>query len=366
MESFETTISVKNIPDWSVRRAFSELLANAMDAQKEVDKKICDIELKYIQIENIFHFFIRDIGNGIRKSNLFSYGESSKRNAGISKQYHGYNGAGIINSLAVLLRNNFRIKIKSPYICAEAVQSAKENIAFQFYDPEHEDFFPLLAEIFPSYHSGTIFSISREGDFRKFVEEMKTQFIYFSNSRAELMEQTKYGSIYKTPNGEKGGIYLYGYLLTIEGGIYENCHFVYDLVECKEIDDFIRNSDSGNTRRISSRKISSHMRKLHAEIKNNDLIKLARKYILLDSYEFKDKIIQKRYSEKKITKKGDSSEPFFEEEYLIVEELKMDAPAQKSKKKCVLQIEFSPEEEDRILENLRRFLADGRIKHTFL
>lgn len=364
MDIFETTISVKNIPDWSVCRAFSEFLANAIDAQKEVDKKICDIDLKYIQEENLFHFFIRDMGNGIRRNNLFSYGESSKRNAGISKQYHGYNGAGIINSIAVLLRNNFHIKIKSPHILTEAIQSAKGNIAFEFLENDRSS---ILMETFPSLEMGTIISISKEGDFRKFIEEMKTKFIYFSNSRAELMEKTKYGSIYKSPDGEKGGIYLYGYLLTIEGGIYENCNFVYDLEECKEIDEFIRNSDSGNTRRIASRKISSHMRKLHGEVKNNDLIKLSRRYILLDSYEFRDKIIQKRYSEKKITKKGESSEPFFEQEYLIVEESKFSSPQRMEEiEKCVIQMEIMKDEKDFILADLHRFLTDRKIKYKFL
>jgi|688.fasta_scaffold173577_2 hypothetical protein len=378
MDIIETTQSVKSSPDWTISRALSELLANAIDASNELsEEEIPNVKLTYTKnihmgkcfhhssLPNSFVFEIQDYGRGIQKRNLISQGESSKRNTSSQKEYLGYHGKGMMEAFSVLLRNNFSITIKSEYVNVELFKDSENgNIVYHFQIEEEKG---IVSKLFSQSETikGTLITISLNEDFRKSIEEMEKNFIYFNISKGDLIEENDIGEIY-LPREGKGGVFLHGYYLQVEFGIYENCYYVYNLrgsASCKSIDELIRNTDSGNNRKIISRNIAPCIRKIHDAITSPEIIKNSRKFILQNEYEFKDKIIQKKYASKKIIEDYELVEqkPLLEiiEKENIIKDVDVTS---KKRKKCIVFLKGLDEDG---ITSLEDFLKENDFKYKF-
>lgn len=437
-----TTQSISSSPDWMPVRAIGELLANAIDANREVSCSISDILVKYTKNlslgkpqNNYFELVIKDNGRGIQKKNLISQGESSKRNVSSESMYLGYHGKGMLESFAVLLRNGYSIKIKSEFVNVEVSESQNGNLEYHTADTDTDidaegegspknvvfknviprndapvdestqsssssvitsvfNFFkddttsesPHPNEEFTPHHDykgtqiyGTQIYLSKNEDFRSVVENLEKNFIFFNRSKGKLVHTTKHGNIYLpntdydiTQNSPK--IFLNGYYLNVEGGTHANCYYVYDL-KSVELDLIIRNTDSGNNRKIQSRTIAPFIRKIHEEVTSPKMIKQARVFILKNEYEFKDKIIQKKYASKKIKKdsieKSEGSDERDEFPSLKVVEVENITRARSneslhlgySRRKCILYLKNKDEDDINLLED---FLKENKIRYKFL
>jgi hypothetical protein len=313
--NLETTLNMKSSPDWKPVRGLCELLANAIDAMRDVSSDISDLKLTYTKNisfsarkdTSYYEFSIRDFGSGISPLHLTSQGKSSKRNTGVDTMFNGYHGKGLLESIAVLVREGFSINIQSKYLHVRATLTKKENIAFE-YIPSIQQSKSILSFLSSSSNSslfeGTEIIISKNEDFENLIDEMKNEFIYFESSRGKLLETTKFGRIYLSPKGETGRVFMYGFRIYAENGVCQNCYYTYDFYNATEIDKAIRNTESGNNRKLTSRKISIQLHKIHDEVSSPEIIKKARKLIKDSRNEFKDKVTQKKYSDKKILKTG--------------------------------------------------------------
>ena len=418
MNIIETTLNVKSNPDWKTTRALCEILANAIDAMKEVfsnddgagieSKSIEDIRIKYIkntvptknressnslQGVSFYELSIKDYGSGITESHLTSQGKSSKRGVCHTIGFNGYHGKGLLESCAVLKREGFDIRIISQHLNVKVILNDMDNIAFKNMDnmtSEDKDegflsrWFSKESEGNTNEVEGTQVIISHSDDFSNIVNEMESEFIYFKNSKGDLLESTKFGNIYLPPRGEKGKIFVYGFAISVDNGICKDTYFSYDFYDCPEIDKALRNTDSGNNRRLTSRKISIQLHKIHEAVSSPDIIKIARKLIKSNEYEFKDKIIVKRYSEKKIKKISNDPESLSSESRTVTtlsvsnvptlavkykkRELSIDdkedslGDDRNDYKKCIIKVNTL---DNATIDKLKMFLTKNNIKHKF-
>jgi len=384
MNVIETTLNVRSNPDWKPVRGLCEILANAIDTMKDLEKNISDINITYTKNvytsqngDNLsYNLSIRDYGTGLSELHLTTQGKSSKRGICHKSGFNGYHGKGLLESCAVLKREGFDIKIKSQYLYVKVILTEKDNIAFKNLEvgetPDGRSFFnwfSMLSSDEQKKEEGTEIIISHKEDFAGVVGEMENEFIYFKNSKGNLVESTKFGNIYLSQKGERGRLFVYGFRIQVENGICQDCYYTYDFYDCPEIDKAIRNTESGNNRRLTSRKISVQLHKIHEDVHSSEIIKKARKYIKSLEFEFKDKVTQKKYSEKKICValniQEDIELPTLKVNYVRndLSDDEGDNDVDGNFEKCIINLENI---EDSTIEKLKQFFVKYGIGYKFV
>ena len=126
------------------------------------------------------------------------------------------------------------------------------------------------------------------------------------------------------------------------------------------------------------------MHKIHEAVSSPDIIKIARKLIKSNEYEFKDKIIVKRYSEKKIENVSNDPESLSSESRTVTtlsvsnvptlavkykkRELSIDdkedslGDDRNDYKKCIIKVNTL---DNATIDKLKMFLTKNNIKHKF-
>lgn len=205
MKKFDLNID-KILPDWEIKHAIREIIANALDEQKLTNSQEISISKESF---GIWH--IKDYGRGIRIEHFTQNENQEKLN---SQKVIGKFGIGLKDALATFERHGIEIKILSKFGDYTLGKSSKQDF---------EDLITLHVYLDPPsnpYMVGTDVIMKSIND--RDIEEAKRFFLKFSD--VEKLEETKYGEIL-TKATNAGNIYINDVLVAQE----ENFLFSYNI-----------------------------------------------------------------------------------------------------------------------------------------
>ena len=176
MKKFDLNID-KILPDWELKHAIREVIANALDEQRLSNTQEIQI---FKDTSGFWH--IRDFGRGIEIKDFTQNQNNEKLN---SQKVIGKFGIGLKDAIATFDRNQVDIKIESKYgeftIGKSSKQDFEEVETLHVYPKQSSD--PSMV--------GTDFIIKNIAD--SDIENAKRFFLKFSN--VKVLESTKYGEV---------------------------------------------------------------------------------------------------------------------------------------------------------------------------
>lgn len=195
---FDLNMKEDLLEAWEPSDGIREIIANALDEQALTDTATVDIEYEDGQVR------IRDYGRGLRYDH-FAQGEDEEK-LNNPDTVIGKFGVGLKDALAVLYRHGVDVTIHSPHNTFTVEESAKA---------EFEDVKTLHALVHPPERPGTEGTETIvDGVSRADVEAAKYNFLQFSDE--SRIEETKFGEIYDSPEGQDGAIYVTGLRVATE------------------------------------------------------------------------------------------------------------------------------------------------------
>jgi len=220
---------------WGVADATREVIANALDEQALTDTEEVEI---YADEEERWH--IRDYGRGLKYEHLTQSEDEEKLNN--PDKVIGKFGVGLKDALATFHRNGVEVTIHSQHQTITVEKAPKEG--FEEIETLHGIIRPPEKEI-----QGT--DVVLDGISEEEIEEAKQNFLMFTED--ELLEETRFGEVYATPEGEDSRIYVTGLRVATE----ENFLFSYNITNTtKKVRESLNRerSNVGRTRLQLSRK----------------------------------------------------------------------------------------------------------------
>lgn len=205
MKKFDLNID-KILPDWEIKHAIREIIANALDEQKLTNSQEISISKDGY---GIWH--IKDYGRGIRIEHFTQNENREKLN---SPKVIGKFGIGLKDALATFERHQVEIKILSKFGDYTLGKSSKQDF---------EELITLHVYLDPTsnpYMVGTDVIIKNIKD--SDIEEAKRFFLKFSE--VDKLEETRYGEIL-TKATNAGNIYINDILVAQE----DNFLFSYNI-----------------------------------------------------------------------------------------------------------------------------------------
>lgn len=192
---------------WDVTDAVREIIANALDEQALTET--VDVE---IYEGDIGRWHIRDHGRGLHHDHLTQNEDAEKLDN--PDEVIGKFGVGLKDALATFYRNDVDVTIHSSHETITVEKAPKAD--FEDIETLHGVVHPPEREI-----EGT--DIILEGITAAQIEKAKRNFLRFTDD--ELLEETRFGSIYATPDGEDSRIYVTGLRVATE----DNFLFSYNI-----------------------------------------------------------------------------------------------------------------------------------------
>lgn len=195
------------LEDWDVSDALREIIANALDEQALTDTKEVEI---FEDEEGNWH--IRDYGRGLNHRHLIQDEDEEKKNN--PDKVIGKFGVGLKDALATFYRQDVEVAIYSSQETIEIGMESKRDFA------DTETLHGLVYEPQKDL-KGT--EIVLQGVTDEDIEKAKNNFLKFTDEI--LLEKTKFGEVYQSPEDEKSKIYISGLKVAEE----ENFLFSYNI-----------------------------------------------------------------------------------------------------------------------------------------
>lgn len=204
MEKYFDLNIEKVLDSWEPKHAVREIIANALDEQKLTGTKDIDI------FKEGKKWHIRDYGRGLEYKHFTQNENKEKLEA---TNLIGKFGVGLKDALGVFNRKGIKIEINSKYAHISLAMKSKtgfniETLHARFEEPIDKNFV------------GTDFIIENIDD--DSINAAKSMFLVFNSE--ELLEETKYGAVYKH-NSDNSSIYINGVQVATE----ENFMFSYNI-----------------------------------------------------------------------------------------------------------------------------------------
>lgn len=177
---------------WGVEDATREVIANALDEQILSDT--ADVE---IFEDDRGRWHVRDYGRGLRHEHLTQNEDEEKLDN--PDQVIGKFGVGLKDALATFHRNDVDVTIHSSHQTIRVEKAPKSD----FEDIETLHGFVSAPE---RDIEGT--DVVLDGLSETSIEQAKRNFLRFTDD--VLLERTKFGEVYATPDGESSRIYVTG------------------------------------------------------------------------------------------------------------------------------------------------------------
>lgn len=195
------------LEDWKTSDALREVIANALDEQALTETDEVEI---FEDDEGKWH--IRDYGRGINHQHLIQDEDEEKKNN--PDKVIGKFGVGLKDALATFHRQGVGVKIHSSHETIEIGMESKRD--FEDTQTLHGLVYEPQKEI-----QGT--DIVLESVSQKDIDDAKENFLKFTDE--ELLEETKFGEVYKSPDDDNSRIYISGLKVAEE----ENFLFSYNI-----------------------------------------------------------------------------------------------------------------------------------------
>jgi hypothetical protein len=192
---------------WGVSDATREIIANALDEQALTETEEVDI---YEDGQGRWH--IRDYGRGLKHEHLTQSEDEEKLNN--PDKVIGKFGVGLKDALATFHRNDVDVTIHSEYETITIEKAPKED--FENIETLHGIIRPPQKDI-----QGT--DVILDGVSEEEIEEAKDNFLMFTDD--ELLEETRFGEVYLSPEEDDSRIYVTGLKVATE----ENFLFSYNI-----------------------------------------------------------------------------------------------------------------------------------------
>jgi hypothetical protein len=183
---------------WGVPDATREIIANALDEQALTETDEVEI---YEDEQGRWH--IRDYGRGLKHEHLTQSEDEEKLNS--PDKVIGKFGVGLKDALATFHRNDVDVTIHSEHETITIEKAPKEN--FENIETLHGIIRPPQKDI-----QGT--DVVLDGVSRGEIEEAKNNFLRFTDD--ELLEETRFGEVYASPEEEDSRIYVTGLKVAME------------------------------------------------------------------------------------------------------------------------------------------------------
>lgn len=183
----------ENLSHWELKHALRELIANALDEQRETETDPIEV---FWDEEGKLH--IRDYGRGLQESHLVVGGARLKEK---NSNAIGHFDAGLKDALSVFYREKIKIEFRSRYLYSQKLvwKSKGENT-----ETIHVELKPIPDRSFV----GTEFIL--EGIPVEAVDEAKSLFLAFQDRESvEIVKDDSGGVIGELYEAESGSAYLY-------------------------------------------------------------------------------------------------------------------------------------------------------------
>ena len=219
---------------WGVADAAREVIANALDEQALTDTDDVDI---YEDQDGRWH--IRDYGRGIEHEHLTQNEDEEKLNN--PDKVIGKFGVGLKDALATFYRNDVDITIHSKHETIRVEKAPKADF---------EDIETLHGLVYPPERDIEGTDVVLDGITEGTIEEAKRNFLRFTDD--EILEGTRFGEVYATPEGENSRIYVTGLKVATE----ENFLFSYNITKTtKQVRDALNRERSNVGRTAYSSRV---------------------------------------------------------------------------------------------------------------
>lgn len=189
VDIIDLNIGENYLDDWDVYCAIREIIANALDEQK--DGKIEVVKT------NEDEYVIRDFGSGLKLENFIMSGKNkATKNDAIGKF-----GVGLKDALGVLKNNNIEVEIRTAkytfdfHMKEKSVTTKIKTLHAYVYENNEKDF------------KGTEFTLKKCK--REYIEQAENEFLMFKKQKCKVLEKTYYGDILEKENS-KADIYING------------------------------------------------------------------------------------------------------------------------------------------------------------
>lgn len=219
---------------WGVADATREVIANALDEQALTETD----EVKIYEDED-GRWHIRDYGRGIQHQHLTQNENEEKLNN--PDKVIGKFGVGLKDALATFYRNDVDVTIHSKYETIRVEKAPKAD--FEEIETLHGLVYSPEKDI-----EGT--DVVLDGTTEEEIEQAKRNFLRFTDD--EILEETKFGTVYAPPEDEDSRIYVTGLKVATE----ENFLFSYDITKTtKQVRDALNRERSNVGRTAYSSRV---------------------------------------------------------------------------------------------------------------
>lgn len=219
---------------WGVADAAREVIANALDEQALTDTAEIDI---FEDDDSRWH--IRDYGRGLHHEHLTQNEDEEKLNN--PDVVIGKFGVGLKDALATFYRNDVEVTIHSSHETIRVEKAPKAD--FENVETLHGLIYPPERDI-----EGT--DVILDGITENQIQDAKRNFLRFTDD--ELLEKTKFGEVYATPQGEDSRIFVTGLRVATE----ENFLFSYNVTRTtKQVRDALNRERSNVGRTAYSSRV---------------------------------------------------------------------------------------------------------------
>ncbi len=218
---------------WGVADAAREVIANALDEQALTDTN----EVKIYEDEQ-GRWHIRDFGRGIHHDHLTQNEDEEKLNN--PDKVIGKFGVGLKDALATFYRNGVDITIHSKHETITVEKAPKADF---------EDIETLHGLIYPPEKDIEGTDVVLDGIATEEIKQAKSNFLRFTDDT--LLEETKFGEVYASPENEDSRIYVTGLKVATE----ENFLFSYNITTTKQLRDALNRERSNVGRTAYSSRV---------------------------------------------------------------------------------------------------------------
>lgn len=207
-KEFDLNMEEELLEAWDSSDGIRELIANALD-----EAALSDTAEPEIFKDDEGRWHIRDYGRGLTHQDLTQGEDEEKLNN--PDKVIGKFGVGLKDALAVLYRKEVDVTVHSAYISFTVEQASKAGF---------DDVETLHAVIRKTEYpdlDGT--EVILDGCTKQDIEKAKKNFLTYTE--ATLLEQTRFGEVYKPSDGGPASIYVTGLRVATE----ENFLFSYNI-----------------------------------------------------------------------------------------------------------------------------------------
>lgn len=189
VDVIDLNIGENYLNDWDIYCAIREIIANALDEQKDGDILITD------KSEN--EHIIRDFGSGLKTEDFIMMG-SNKAN---KNDVIGKFGVGLKDALGVLNNNGIEVKVRTAKYLFEFHMEEKSKIT---------NIKTLHVYVYKNNErgfKGTEFNLKKCK--KKYMNQAKEEFLKFKKYEVNYKEKTRYGDVLEKEN-TNADIYING------------------------------------------------------------------------------------------------------------------------------------------------------------